>query len=177
MPLPNPGKKRHYPFKHHLKRKLRKITFMLIAAAIAGGINYYNKNTSQSSTDTPLTVDQFSTYDPALKQSLQKIRAAANQPDSQFWISLQGQVIKLFKDDRKGSQHQKFLIKIAPDITLLISHNIDLAPRVPVRKGDQIQLRGQYEWNNRGGLVHWTHHDPKGKKKGGWIRLSNKEYR
>ena len=36
------------------------------------------------------------------------------------------------KDDNEGSRHQKFLVKIDnyPNITVLIAHNIDLAPRI-----------------------------------------------
>lgn len=43
-----------------------------------------------------------------------------------------GTVIKVLKDDNEGSRHQKFLVKIDnyPNITVLIAHNIDLAPRI-----------------------------------------------
>lgn len=43
-----PRRKRRYPFKHHFKRKLRRIAFMFIVAAIAGGINYYNKHRAEN---------------------------------------------------------------------------------------------------------------------------------
>lgn len=178
MPLPKPPRKRRYPFKRKLNRKLRRITFMLIAAAIASGINYYNTYKNNSTAIVAAEKHSKPAFSGSTQQQIiQEIRNASNNPDSQFWVSVQGKVIKLLKDDLKGSKHQKFLIKIAPDLTLLISHNIDLAPRVPIRKNDLISLRGRYEWNNRGGLIHWTHHDPKGKKKGGWIRLNNKDYR
>jgi len=36
-------KYRRYPFKRHLKRKLRKIAFMIIIAALVGGTRYYGK--------------------------------------------------------------------------------------------------------------------------------------
>ncbi|UCF69593.1 MAG: DUF3465 domain-containing protein [Acidobacteriota bacterium] len=62
-------------------------------------------------------------------------------------------------------------------LALLVSHNIDLAPRVPLSAGDEIELRGQYEWNDKGGLIHWTHHDPDGRRPGGWIRHRLRTYR
>ncbi len=179
MALPNPRRKRRYPFKRQLKRKLRKIALMVIVAVIATGINYYNNNVKLYDVDTPS--DLIPSVKPGLekeiKESIKRIQASSDAINSRFWVTVRGDVIKLLNDDRKGTKHQKFLIAISPDTTLLISHNIDLAPRVPVQKGDQITLRGLYEWNNRGGLIHWTHHDPKGRKKGGWIQLYQKEYK
>lgn len=173
-PFKQQNKWRKYPFKRLFKRKFRRIAFMVIVAALASGLNYYNNHYRH--TDDQGSPQASQVANPDKQQTLQKIRAAANEPDAQFWLSVQGKVIKLLKDDRKGSQHQKFLIKLAPDITLLVAHNIDLAKRVPVRKGDSISLRGRYEWNKRGGMIHWTHHDPKGRKQGGWIRLNGKRY-
>jgi hypothetical protein len=60
--------------------------------------------------------------------------------------------------------------------TVLIAHNIDLARRVPVGLGDRVYFRGVYEWNELGGLVHWTHDDPQGVEDGGWIRYRRKTY-
>ena len=79
---------------------------------------------------------------------------------------------RLISDDHEGSRHQRFILQQS----LLIAHNIDLADRVPVGMGDRIQFRGMYEWNDLGGLVHWTHHDPQGVEDGGWIRYRRKIY-
>ncbi len=176
--MPSPFKHqnqwRKYPFKRQLKRKTRRIAFMLIAAVFAAGINYYNTHFRHPEDQS--RAQPASLANPVNQQVLQKIRAAANNPNAQFWLTIQGEVIKLLKDDRQGSQHQKFIIKLAPDIKLLVAHNIDLAKRIPVRIGDKLSIRGRYEWNNRGGMIHWTHHDPKGKIQGGWIRQDGKNY-
>ena len=55
--------------------------------------------------------------------------------------------------------------------TVMIAHNIDRAPRVPFKKGDDVTFRGEYVWNAQGGVVHWTH-DPRG-----WIRWKDFVYR
>ena len=60
--------------------------------------------------------------------------------------------------------------------TLLVSQNIDVAERIPLAERDSIEFRGQYEWNERGGVVHWTHHDPAGRHPGGWIRHAGELY-
>lgn len=163
-----------------LNNTLARIIGGLVVAALVGGYNYFFNNGSNG-----LNTDQFpakAESGSAAKQGnqdalLKKIRAAKKDVDSQFWMTGTGTVIKHLKDDTKGSQHQKFLFKLAPDITLLVAHNIDLAPRAPVKVGDQVQIRGRYEWNNRGGVLHWTHHDPKGRKQGGYIYASGKYYK
>lgn len=60
--------------------------------------------------------------------------------------------------------------------TLLVAHNIEVAPRVPVGMGDRLHFRGIYEWNELGGVVHWTHHDPHGLEAGGWIKFRRQVY-
>lgn len=88
-----------------------------------------------------------------------------------------GVVIKLLKDDNKGSRHQRFILKLANDKTLLIAHNIDIAPKIEtLQKDDIVNFCGEFEPNKKGGVVHWTHHDPRGKHIGGWLEHKNKKY-
>jgi len=89
-----------------------------------------------------------------------------------------GTVEKVLPDDLQGSRHQRFILRLDSGHTLLMSHNIDLAPRLAdVQPGDALSFRGQYEWNDRGGVVHWTHHDPQGRRPGGWLRHAGRTYR
>ena len=96
--------------------------------------------------------------------------------DDGDWIEVRGFVRRLLSDDNDGSRHQRFIIDVGGGWTLLIAHNIDLARRVPVGMGDRVQVRGMYEWNDLGGLVHWTHDDPQGIEDGGWVRYRRKVY-
>jgi len=95
---------------------------------------------------------------------------------SDVFVEFDAKVNRLLKDDNKGSRHQKFIVSFGSN-TLLIAHNIDLAPRVPVKQGDWVSIRGEYEWSDKGGVVHWTHHDPKNRRTGGWIELKGKKYK
>lgn len=104
-------------------------------------------------------------------------RRAHEERRSGVWLSVRGEIVRTLKDDLKGDRHQRFIIRLKDGQTLLINHNIDLAPRVPLALGDELEVRGRYEWNARGGLLHWTHRDPAGGRPGGWIRLGGRTYR
>ena len=98
-----------------------------------------------------------------------------NQSDIQ--VTGKGQVIKILSDDTKGLKHQRFILKLTSGITVLIAHNIDLAPRIKgIKTGADIEFYGEYEWNKKGGVVHWTHHDPAGGHPGGWLKHQGQIY-
>jgi len=101
---------------------------------------------------------------------------AYQKSDDGSWIEVTGFISRLLSDDDDGSRHQRFIVDIGNRRTLLIAHNIDLAKRVPLGMGDRVQIRGMYEWNDLGGLVHWTHHDPLGVEDGGYVRYRTKVY-
>lgn len=88
-----------------------------------------------------------------------------------------GKVTKLLSDDNTGSRHQRFIIKLSSGQTLLIAHNIDLAPKVyPLKEGGFIKFCGEYENNANGGVVHWTHRDPNKRHVGGWLEYNGQKY-
>jgi hypothetical protein len=88
-----------------------------------------------------------------------------------------GIVVKVLKDDTNGLQHQKFLLKVSDNITILIAHNIDLAPRVvDIQVGDVVAFKGEYIYTPKGGTVHWTHKDPRGNHAAGWLEHKAKKY-
>lgn len=90
-------------------------------------------------------------------------------------ITVSATVLKLLADDVKGSRHQKMILKVN-NKTLLLAHNIDIASRIPVRVGSKLKVRGQYEWNEKGGVIHWTHRDKNNKHAHGWVEYNNKRY-
>lgn len=89
----------------------------------------------------------------------------------------EGTVVRLLSDDTQGDRHQRFIVQLVSGQTLLVTHNIDVAPRVEsLRVGDTVSFKGVYEWNEQGGLIHWTHLDPDGEHEEGWIKHDGRTY-
>jgi hypothetical protein len=104
------------------------------------------------------------------------LQQAFAQKQSHVWLEGSGVVKKLLPDDNKGARHQRFLVSISPEQTLLFAHNIDLAPRVEALSvGDVVTFKGEYIYNPKGGIMHWTHHDPQGRQHG-WIKHQGHTY-
>lgn len=93
-------------------------------------------------------------------------------------VEAEGTVVHLLPDDNEGSRHQLFLCELSNDMTLKISHNIDIAPYIDgLAKGDRVRFHGEYEWNDKGGVVHWTHRNTRGgPHPGGWILHEGRRY-
>ena len=117
--------------------------------------------------------------------------SAATQPQPEFgqsqqevvrWRSGQqvqgaGMVLRVLSDDNDGSRHQRFILELSSGRTLLIAHNIDLAPRISsLSSGDSVSFYGQYESNPQGGVIHWTHRDPLGRHTAGWLEHNGRRY-
>ncbi|MGR5187307.1 DUF3465 domain-containing protein [Photobacterium damselae] len=110
-------------------------------------------------------------------QGEMKILQAFITQESNFQVQSSGIVHTVLPDDTQDTPHQKFLLSLPSGHTVLVAHNIELAPRVPnLLAGDTVQFYGEYEWNNKGGVIHWTHHDPKKKHIDGWLKVDGKKY-
>lgn len=117
------------------------------------------------------------TQRPPQLTSLNILQAAYQNKQSNIQVLQEGKVIKVLSDDNYGSRHQRFLLQLASGQTLLIAHNIDLAPRLAnLKVGDKVRFYGEYEWNSQGGVIHWTHRDPQKRHVDGWLEWKGKRY-
>ena len=97
---------------------------------------------------------------------------------SDIQVEGEGIVIRLLPDDLERPRHQRFIVQLASGQTLLITHNIDIAPRMEgLEVDDTVSFNGEYVWNAKGGVVHWTHHDPQGRHVAGWVIHKGKTYK
>lgn len=93
-------------------------------------------------------------------------------------VTAQGVVTRVLADDSGPSGvHQRFIIRLAGSTqTVLVDNNLTIGQRAPVLQGTDVLVHGEYVWNDQGGLIHFTHHDPAHTHEGGWIELSGVRY-
>lgn len=146
---------------------MKKIIFLIIAAALVYG---FLQERGISIPAIPFSVSSSSNSDSVLQN-------AYNNRESNLQVKGKGVVIRMLSDDLQGSRHQRFILQLDNGQTLLISHNIDLAPRINGLKSDDIvEFYGEYEWNSKGGVIHWTHHDPSKRHVAGWLKHEGRTY-
>lgn len=93
------------------------------------------------------------------------------------WVEVEGRVVRLLPDDFDEARHQRLILDLRSiSQTLLVAHNLDVAERIPLSLGDRLRARGIYEWNDLGGLLHWTHRDPMGVEDGGYIEYRGRRF-
>ena len=143
------------------------VTKKLLAVAIAlvGAYLAYE----HSSTDAPQL--------PAPEIADAQLARAFDDKRTAFQTGGSGTVTRVLPDDTDGSRHQRFILRLESGQTLMVAHNIDLAPRVAALKaGDTVSFFGEYEWNSRGGVIHWTHRDPQAQHVAGWLEHYGRRY-
>lgn len=121
--------------------------------------------------------DQQASTPASADSALSALSAAYENQQSNVQVQGSGRVTKILADDDDGSRHQRFIVRLASGQTVLIAHNIDLASRVAsLQEGDTVEFFGEYEWNSKGGVVHWTHLDPQRRHEDGWIKHNGRTY-
>lgn len=144
-----------------------------------------NGRSNRAPTAVTPAIDSVIAPAPDISQPLRREVPSANtaipnefgKSDAGTQVRGSGSVTRILSDDNSGSKHQRFIIKLASGQTLLVAHNIDLAPRVAgIAVNDRVQFHGEYEWNSQGGVVHWTHSDPNGRHINGSLRSKGRTY-
>ena len=127
-------------------------------------------STNASSPTTEVSTDSAESSDDLLAELFKDQK-------SDVQVQGQGTVIRLLTDDSEGNRHQRFILELDSGQTLLITHNIDIAPRLDViAVGDRVEFYGVYFYNEQGGGIHWTHHDPKGQHISGWLKWNGEKF-
>jgi hypothetical protein len=76
--------------------------------------------------------------------------------------------------------HEGFLLHLrgaaGRGLTVRVEDNTDLTGPVPLSEGESVEVRGEYVYDPRGGLIHYTHLDPRGRHAAGHILANGKVY-
>lgn len=145
-----------------------KKSFLVIAIVVAGYIG---------ATQSGLISNENASSVNSISSSDEILAAAFANHRSNFQVQGKGDVVRVLADDNNGNRHQRFIVQLGSGQTLLVAHNIDIANRVAyLESGDHIEFNGEYEWNSKGGVIHWTHHDPQGRHQPGWIKHNDHTY-
>lgn len=156
-----------------MKNQKNNLIIMAIVLLVAA---YFGLDLKQKQ-NTGTGVQNSNTGNTVSVDDQQKIMQAYQQQRSNVQVQAQGTVKAILPDDNEGSRHQKMILKLDNGLTVLIAHNIDLAPRIEgLKKGDIVEFYGEYEYSQKGGVIHWTHHDPRGKHIDGWLKYQGKMY-
>jgi hypothetical protein len=135
------------------------------------------KNISEGSSSSIETNEWIDSELEQSKTTDDRIKQAFDNSENDIQVLVRGEVIRILSDDVVGDKHQRFIVKLESGHTLLITHNIDIALRVPdTMLNSNVYVYGEYVWNTEGGLVHWTHKDPDGSHIDGYIKINGIVY-
>ncbi|MFV5363945.1 DUF3465 domain-containing protein [Acinetobacter oleivorans] len=149
------------------------VIILLIAAYFGLDLSGHKQNQSPSSV-MPEVQHTETTLSNA---GVDTIKAAYEQRQSNVQVQGSGRVKAILRDDNDGSRHQKFILILKNGLSILVAHNIDLAPKIPnLKKGDAVEFYGEYEYNPKGGVLHWTHRDPQNRHESGWLKHDGQIY-
>ena len=127
----------------------RNVAFALLAAALTGCAS------------GPVTVE--------------KAMGLCARGSSAVEVIASGQVARLLGSYTSATgTHEGFELHSGA-LTLRVENNTTITGVIPLSKGEAVSLQGQYECND--GVIHWTHHDPRGHHIGGFIEAGGKIYR
>jgi hypothetical protein len=96
-------------------------------------------------------------------------------------VTVQGTVAQLLPPNTSATgRHERFVIDVhtgsGDEQLILVAHNIDIAPEVPLKEGDEVVVHGDLEIDSTGPVIHWTHHDPSGRHPPGFIKVNGQTY-
>lgn len=152
-------------------RQLFRIISFVVALALGYlGAIYFGKT-------TPANPPNQTSLKNTPPQNVSKTSNSSEQFANNTEVQGKGTVVKILSDDNDGTRHQRFILRLDSGQTVLVAHNIDLAPRIEVlNEDDTIVFKGVYINNDKGGVIHWTHRDPEGRHEDGWLKRNGMIY-
>lgn len=159
---------------------------LIILATVSISITACNPTNTNSNTQTlpppqggftklePRTPGNGDTSASTINES--EVAAAQNGHQSHVQVTCTLPVKRMLRPDEKGEKHEKFLLQLSNGSTILVAHNVSRAPSVPISAGDIVTVHGEYIWNAKGGVIHWTHASDTPRHESGFIDFNGQRY-
>lgn len=96
-------------------------------------------------------------------------------------VTASGAVARIL-GEREGpsGKHLGFLLHLSGSagrgLTVRVEDNLDLTGTLPLAEGKAVTVRGEYIYDSRGGLIHYTHRDPRGRHEAGYVQADGRIY-
>ncbi len=100
---------------------------------------------------------------------------------SRVEVTANGAIARIFgaREGPSGT-HLGFLLHLAGSeghgLTVRVEDNLDLTGPIPLDEGEAAIVRGEYIYDSRGGLIHYTHRDPRGRHDAGYVQAGGRIY-
>jgi hypothetical protein len=78
----------------------------------------------------------------------------------------------------RESPHEGFLLRVNEPcrVVVRVEVNTDFTGPVPLQPGQRVVVMGEYEYDPRGGVLHWAHRDPRGRHPSGYVDAGGQRY-
>jgi len=95
-------------------------------------------------------------------------------------VTVEGAVVRVLATS-SGTQgaHERFVVAVKAgnaEQDILVADNVTIGRAAPVRRGDDVIVRGELAIDPTGPVIHWTHHDPRGRHESGFVRVNGELY-
>ncbi|HEY9085649.1 MAG TPA: DUF3465 domain-containing protein [Candidatus Tyrphobacter sp.] len=78
----------------------------------------------------------------------------------------------------RSDAHEGFLLHLRSgcDLTVRVESNVTLTGPIPLHAGERAVVKGEYEYDVFGGVIHWTHRETHGRHPGGYVEAGGRYY-
>jgi hypothetical protein len=98
---------------------------------------------------------------------------------SAFEVVADGRVVSLLGTNAGPSgAHEGFLLHLGSgcDLTLRVETNVGFTGPIPLHVGENVVVKGEYEYEALGGVIHWTHRETHGRHPSGYVEAAGRYY-
>ncbi len=100
---------------------------------------------------------------------------------SRVEVTAVGAVARILGErEGRSGEHLGFLLHLTGSegrgLTVRVEDNLALTGPIAIREGELATVRGEYIYDAGGGLIHYTHRDPRGRHEAGYVQAAGRLY-